>query len=69
MERLSRWFQASTPLVKMLMAVSVTTIVVVVHRNLYAPFRRRQRYRQAEEWADILIEQEEQGKNSSNNTS
>lgn len=69
MERISRWIQTSTPLMKMLMAVSVTTIAVVVHRNFYAPYARRQRYRQAEEWANMIIEQEERGDDGPNNIS
>lgn len=67
MERLSLWFRTSTPIMKMLMAISVTSAVMVVHRTLYAPHVRRQRYRRSEEWANKIIEQEESGEGGSNN--
>ncbi|XP_047985508.1 uncharacterized protein LOC125225717 [Leguminivora glycinivorella] len=59
MEAVKRWFSTSSPLVKTLMAVSVTSGLVVVHRLFYAPHVQRKRYRQAEEWANMIIEQEE----------
>lgn len=49
------------------MAISVTSAVMVVHRTLYAPHVRRQRYRRSEEWANKIIEQEESGEGGSNN--
>lgn len=54
---------------KMLMAISLTSGMVVIHRTYYAPYVRRQRYRQAEEWANMIMEQEEAGEGGSNNIS
>lgn len=54
-----RWFQTANPLSKTLMGISITTSVVLVYRLWYAPYSKRQRYRQAEEWANMIIEQEE----------
>lgn len=53
------WYNSSSPLVKMLMAVSITSVLVVGHRMYYAPYIKRQRHYRAEQWAQSLLEQEE----------
>lgn len=59
MQALTHWFKNSGPIVKTLMAISITSALVVAHRMVYAPHVRRQRYKRAEEWANIILEQEE----------
>lgn len=56
---MKRWFRTSSPLVKTLMAVSITSAMVVGYRLFYAPHVNRARYRRAEEWANMIMEQEE----------
>lgn len=56
MSRLS----GASPLAKVLMAVAITSGVVVVYRMFYAPYVKRKRYQVAEEWANKIIEYEEQ---------
>lgn len=67
MSPLQRWLQTATPLSKTLMAISITTGLVVTHRWFYAPYVKRQRYKQAEEWANWIIEQEEKGESENTN--
>lgn len=69
MEAVKRWFGTSSPLVKMLMAISITSGLVIIHRTTYAPYVKRQKYKQAEEWANMIIEQEESGEGGTNNIS
>lgn len=59
MNAISRWFKHSSPLAKGLMGVSLISAFYVGNRLLYVPYARRQRHKQAEEWADLIIEQEE----------
>lgn len=59
MQALRTWFKQGSPTVKVLMAVSITTAVVVVHKWVYSPFVKRQRYLRNEEWANTIIEMEQ----------
>lgn len=59
MNLIQRWLRTANPLSKTLMAVSITTCVWISYKWWYAPYARRQRYRQAEEWANMILEQEE----------
>lgn len=59
MGALQRWLHTASPLSKTLMAISATTAFVVGYKYFYAPYARRQRYKEAEEWANFIIEQEE----------
>ncbi|KAG6447036.1 hypothetical protein O3G_MSEX004708 [Manduca sexta] len=72
MGRFEVWFRSSSPVTKLLMAISITSGVVVCHRMFYAPYVRRKRYREAEQWANAILEQEENaeyGQDGTNNIS
>lgn len=59
------WVASSSPVVKMFMAISVTSMLAVGHKMFLAPYLNRQRHLQAEEWANMILEQEETYNNSS----
>lgn len=59
MKAINRWYKSASPFVKVLTAISITSALVLVHRTIYAPYVKRRRYRQAEEWANMILEQEE----------
>ncbi|CAH2241078.1 jg13136 [Pararge aegeria aegeria] len=61
---LKNWFKTSSPMVKVLMAISVTSGVVVINKLYYAPYARRQRHLKSEEWANMILDQEEAMKES-----
>lgn len=58
MQAVRTFLKQGSPTVKVLMAVSLTTAVVVVHRWVYSPFVKRRRYLRNEEWANAIIEME-----------
>lgn len=59
MDPIRRWFKHSSPLTKVLMAVSITTALYVGNKLWYAPYTRRRKLKEAEDWANFIIEQEE----------
>lgn len=59
MQAVRTWFKQGSPTVKMLMAISVTTVVVVVHKWVYSPYVKRRRYLRNEEWANAILDMEE----------
>lgn len=58
MQAVRNFIRQGSPTVKVLMAISVTTVVVVAHRWVYAPFVKRRRYLRNEEWANTILEME-----------
>lgn len=62
MQAVRTWFRQGSPTVKMLMAVSVTTVVLLAHRWVYSPFMKRRKYLRNEEWANTIIDMEERHK-------
>lgn len=62
MQAVRTWFKQGSPTVKMLMAISITTVVVVAHKWVYAPYVKRRRFLRNEEWANAIIEMEERQK-------
>lgn len=66
MSLLRKWFRSSSPTVKMLMAISITSIFAVGYKMYLSPYLNRQRHRRAEDWANMIIEQEESMQESQN---
>lgn len=66
---LSRWFATATLPVKAFMGISVISAVVVLNKWVVRPHMAKQRYKRAEEWANIIIEQEENDPDGTNNIS
>lgn len=66
---ISRWFATATLPVKVFMGISVISAVAVLNKWVYRPYVHRQKYRRAEEWAQMIIEQEENDPNGTNNIS
>lgn len=60
MDAVKRYFKNSSPLVKMLMAISITSGLIALNKLYYAPYKRRSRLLRAEEWASRIIEREEE---------
>lgn len=59
MSILRQWYNSSSPTVKMLMAISVTSILYVTHKRVYAPYMKKRRHQENEAWANMIIEHEE----------
>lgn len=66
---LSRWFATANLPVKIFMGISVISAVVVLNKWVVAPHLAKQRYKRAEEWANMIMEQEENDPNGTNNIS
>nr|BAM18860.1 unknown unsecreted protein [Papilio xuthus] len=59
MNSIKQWLKHSSLLSKMLMGVSITTAVYITNKLWYTPYTRRRKLKEAEEWANFIIEQDE----------
>lgn len=59
MSVISRFIRTASPTVKALMGISIFTTGYLIHKNFIKPAIRRKKYKEAEEWANMIFEQEE----------
>lgn len=68
MDSVRKFLSTATLPVKAFMAISVISAAVVLNRSVISPYFKRQRYKQAEEWANKIYEQEERVKEGGGST-
>lgn len=59
MNPVQKFLATATLPVKAFMAISIISAAVILNKTVISPYFRRQRYKQAEDWADLIFEQED----------